>query len=122
MTTPWQTHPISDVSTEWTMPDITFGLLPESRSPYDARLSRAVEGDSADHAHPAGRVPIDPREEAEEAGSPPVAQAKLDRCRQRLLDGTYEALPEPLRQYLVERITPDAAQRHIAASARAAEE
>lgn len=104
------------------MPDITFGLSTESRSPYDARLNRAVDGDTVDVVQSVRMVSIDTPEKADYAGAPPVAQAKLDRCRQRLLDGTYEALPEPLRQYLVERITPDAAQRHIAASARAAEE
>jgi endonuclease YncB( thermonuclease family) len=104
------------------MPDITFGLSAQSRSPYDARLSRTVDGDTVDVVQPVRMVSIDTPEKAEYAGSPPVAQAKLDRCRQRLLDGTYEALPEPLRRYLIERITPDAAQRHIAASVRAAEE
>jgi len=104
------------------MPDVTFGLSPETRSPYDARLSRAVDGDTVDIVQPVRMVSIDTPEKAAYAGPPQVAQGKLDRCRQRLLDGTYEMLPEPLRQYLIARITPDAAERHIAASMRAAEE
>jgi hypothetical protein len=39
----------------------------------------------------------------------------LDRCRQWLQDGTYAALPGGLREYLVGRLTADAAERHIAA-------
>lgn len=104
------------------MPDITFGLASQSRTPFDARLSRAVDGDTVDIVQPVRMVSIDTPEKAEYAGVPSVAQVKLDRCRQRLLDDTYIMLPEPLRQYLIDRITPDAAQRHIAASARAAEE
>lgn len=104
------------------MPDITFGLSPNTRPPYDARLSRGVDGDTVDIVQPVRMLSIDTPEKAEYAGSPRVAQGKLDRCRQRLLDGTYEMLPEPLRQNLVGRITPDAAERHIAASVRASEE
>jgi hypothetical protein len=46
---------------------------------------------------------------------PPTAQAKLNRCRDRLQDGTYAAVPDGLRDFLVGRLTPDAAERHIAA-------
>jgi hypothetical protein len=49
------------------------------------------------------------------AGLPPTAQAKLNRCRDRLQDGTYAAVPAGLRDFLVGRLTPDAAERHIAA-------
>jgi hypothetical protein len=60
-------------------------------------------------------VSVDTPEKQHYAGLPPTAQAKLDRCRQRLQDGTYAALPDSLREYLVGRLTPDAAERHIAA-------
>ncbi len=43
-------------------------------------------------------------------GSPTTAQATLERTKARLLDGTYDALPQELRAYLVSRITPDAAR------------
>ena len=42
-------------------------------------------------------------------------------CCQRLQDGTYQNLPEALRTYLVERLTQDAAERHINASIRASQ-
>ncbi|WP_157099756.1 hypothetical protein [Microbispora sp. ATCC PTA-5024] len=53
-------------------------------------------------------------------GSPAMAQALLDRTRARLLGGTYDVLPAGLREYLVARITSDAAQRHQAAGEAAA--
>jgi hypothetical protein len=45
----------------------------------------------------------------------PPPRPPLNRCRRRLQDGTYNALPEQLRDYLIERLTPDAAERHIGA-------
>ena len=47
-----------------------------------------------------------------------TAQAKLDLCRQRLQDDTYQDLPQALRTCLVERLTQDAAERHINAGSR----
>jgi endonuclease YncB( thermonuclease family) len=64
-------------------------------------------------------VSVDTPEKAQYAGKPETAQPKLDRTRQRLTDGTYDALPADLRDYLVDKLTPDAAARHIAASDRA---
>jgi endonuclease YncB( thermonuclease family) len=64
-------------------------------------------------------VSVDTPEKQHYAGLPPTAQATLNRCRTRLQDGTYDALPAGLREYLVQRITPDAAERHIAAGQRA---
>lgn len=55
-------------------------------------------------------------------GSPPNAQATLDRCRQRLVDGVYDDIDEGLRAHLLARLTPDAAQRHLTAGGRANEE
>ncbi|MEV6275486.1 hypothetical protein [Nocardia sp. NPDC051832] len=54
-------------------------------------------------------------------GSPPTAQAALERAKTRLEDGTFDALPKDLRDYLVGRITADAAQRHLGAGKAAAD-
>ncbi|MFI6789797.1 hypothetical protein ACIBG4_20985 [Nonomuraea sp. NPDC050383] len=59
--------------------------------------------------------------ESEYGGSPPTAQATLERAKVRLQDGTYDALLQDLRDYLIARITPDAAQRHLTAGKLAAE-
>jgi hypothetical protein len=69
---------------------------------------------------PVPGVSVDTPEKAEYAGLPPTAQAKLDRCRQRLQDGTYQQLPQT--RYLIERLTQDAAERHINAGIRASQE
>jgi hypothetical protein len=86
------------------------------RTLRDARphtLSRIFDGDTPGHRptrpHGLGRHPRESRVRR----AAPTAQAKLDRCRQRLQDDTYQNLPEALRTYLVERLTQDAAERHI---------
>lgn len=72
-----------------------------------------TDGDTLVIDQPVRMVSIDTCEKARYAGGPPVAQAKLDRCRQRLTDGTFAALPAGLRDHLAARLTPDAAKRHI---------
>lgn len=64
-------------------------------------------------------VSIDTPETKFENLTPVTAQAALERAKARLQDGTYDALPEPLREYLTTRITSDAAQRHIDAGLKA---
>lgn len=66
-------------------------------------------------------VSVDTPEKAGFAGAAPVAQPKLDRCRQQLRDGTYAALPDDLRSHLLQRLTPDAADRHITAGVQASQ-
>ncbi|TDD44993.1 hypothetical protein E1286_25435, partial [Nonomuraea terrae] len=50
-----------------------------------------------------------------------VGVGRLGKHKARLRDGTYNALPQDLREYLTARITPDAAQRHPSAGKLAAE-
>jgi hypothetical protein len=49
------------------------------------------------------------------AGLPPTAQTTLQPLPPTLADGTYNALLTQLRDYLICRLAPDAAERHIAA-------
>ena len=66
------------------------------RTLRDARphtLSRISDGDTPVIDQPVHMVSVDTPEKAEYAGLPPTAQAKLDRCRQRLQDGTYTEPP-----------------------------
>jgi endonuclease YncB( thermonuclease family) len=81
-----------------------------------------TDGDTLVIDQPVRMVSIDTCEKAGYAGGPAVAQAKLDRCRQRLQDGTLDALPQGLRDHLAERLAPTAAQRHIDAGIRATAE
>ena len=103
------------------MPSVSFGFTPASRRPYDAPLLRGVDGDTVNIDQAVRLVSID-TPESKLGGSADTAQATLDRCRQRLVDGTYDQIEAPLRQHLIDRLTDDAAQRHLKAGARAAEE
>jgi endonuclease YncB( thermonuclease family) len=99
---------------------IDLGFVGPSRAAQDYRLLSVTDGDTPNIAMAIRMVSID-TPESEFGGAPATAQAALDRTRARLLDGTYDALPQDLRDYLVSRITPDAAQRHQAAGKAAAE-
>ena len=102
------------------MPSVSFGFTPATRRPYDAPLLRGVDGDTVNIDQAVRLVSID-TPESKLGGSADTAQTTLDRCRQRLADGTYDQIEEPLRQHLIDRLTDDAAQRHLKAGARAAE-
>jgi hypothetical protein len=60
-------------------------------------------------------VSCDTPEKAQYAGKPEISQPKLDRCKTRLENGFYNVLPQQLRNYLIERLTSDAADKHISA-------
>jgi endonuclease YncB( thermonuclease family) len=79
-------------------------------------LVRASDGDTLTVEQPIRLVSCDTPEKAHYAGAPVTAQPKLDLCRQRLESGFYDALPGALRDYLIGKLGPDAAQRHIAAA------
>lgn len=79
-----------------------------------------ADGDSLHIEQPVRLVSVDTPEKASYAGKPERSQPKLDRTRERLLNGFFGVPPE-LVTYLAERLTPDAAQRHIEASLDASE-
>jgi endonuclease YncB( thermonuclease family) len=85
------------------------------RSAQPRQLARTSDGDTPVIDQPVRMVSVDTPEKQHYAGLPPTAQTTLNRCRRRLQDGTYDALPTQLRDYLIGRLTPDAAERHIAA-------
>lgn len=99
---------------------VELGFVGPSLRANDYRFLEVTDGDTPIIAMSIRMVSID-TPETHYGGSPPTAQAALDRTRARLLDGTYDALPADLRDYLVARLTPDAAQRHQAAGKLAAE-
>jgi endonuclease YncB( thermonuclease family) len=94
---------------------VAFDFPRTIRPAKPRQLARTSDGDTPVIDQPVRMVSVDTPEKQHYAGLPPTAQAKLDRCRQRLQGGTYAALPDGLREYLVGRLTPDAAERHIAA-------
>jgi endonuclease YncB( thermonuclease family) len=93
-----------------------YAFNPTTKKSAGHRLVRSSDGDTLLIEQPIRMVSCDTPEKAPYAGGPPIAQPKLDRCRQRLQDGFYAALPVELRNYLIAKLTPDAAQRHIAAA------
>ncbi len=103
------------------MAEIALGFRPDTRRVYDAPLLRGVDGDTVNIDQSVRMVSID-TPESHFGGSAPTAQATLDRARQRLEAGDYEAIGQRLRDYLIARLTPDAAQRHLGAGARAGAE
>ena len=82
------------------------------------RLYSVSDGDTPSILQPVRMVSTDTPEKAGYAGKPEIAQPKLDKCRQRLLDGFYPAIPDGFSDYLVDRLDAGAA-RHIAAGEQA---
>lgn len=99
---------------------VDLGFVGPSRPAQDYRFVKVTDGDTPVIEMSIRMVSID-TPESRLGGSPPTAQATLDRARTRLSDGTYDALPQDLRDHLIARITPDAAQRHLTAGKLAAE-
>jgi endonuclease YncB( thermonuclease family) len=93
-----------------------YAFNPTTRKSAAHRLMRPSDGDTLVVEQPIRMVSCDTPEKAQYAGAPPTAQPKLNLCRQRLQNGFYGALPADLRNYLIGKLTADAAQRHIAAA------
>ena len=93
-----------------------YAYSPVTRGANPRGLVRFSDGDTLVVQQPLRLDSCDTPEKAQYAGGPTVSQPKLDRCRQRLVGGFYDALPAALRAYLVEKLTPDAAQRHVTAA------
>ncbi len=103
------------------MAEIALGFEPDTRRVYDAPLLRGVDGDTVNIDQSVRMVSID-TPESHFGGSAPTAQATLDRARQRLEAGAYDVIGHELRDYLIGRLGPDAAERHLSAGVRAGEE
>lgn len=82
-------------------------------------LLRSSDGDTPVVDQPVRMVSVDTPEKAGYAGKAETAQPVLDRCRARLESGDLRDAPDELRTHLLERLTPDAAARHIEAGNRA---
>ncbi|GAA2434017.1 hypothetical protein GCM10010191_55470 [Actinomadura vinacea] len=99
---------------------VTFDFPRTDRAAASRVLVDHSDGDTSVIEQPIRMVSVDTPEKAAYAGKPSTAQPKLDRCRARLADGTFDQLiPDGLREHLLDRLTPDAAARHIAAAERA---
>jgi endonuclease YncB( thermonuclease family) len=101
------------------MPPIVDFNFTNSQRPQPRQLFRASDGDTPVIEQPVRMVSCDTPEKSGYAGKPLVSQPKLDTCRQRLESNFYNAIPQPMRQYFIERLTADAAEKHIAAGEEA---
>ena len=103
------------------MPDLieNYAYHPVSHTAQPRDLLQISDGDTPVIQQPIRMVSCDTPEKAGYAGKPEKSQPKLDRCRSRLDSGFYPDIPEPLCDYLIARLTPDAAEHHIDAGNRA---
>jgi endonuclease YncB( thermonuclease family) len=99
---------------------VDLGFVGPSRPVNDHRFLEVTDGDTPNIAMAVRMVSID-TPESQLGGNPVTAQATLERAKARLQDGTYNALPAELRDYLIGRITSNAAERHLAAGKAAAQ-
>lgn len=96
-------------------PKINFDYPIISRPPARRQLYRVSDGDTPVIEQPIRMVSCDTPEKAGYAGKPETSQPKLDLCRERLENGDYDVLPQELREYLINKLSDDAAERHILA-------
>jgi endonuclease YncB( thermonuclease family) len=104
------------------MPNACLPFTPETRRAAARKLLRSSDGDTPVIEQPIRAVSCDTPEKGGYAGNPPISQPKLDRCRDRLCAGFFPGMPVELAGYLANKITADAAERHIEAAVRASEE
>lgn len=97
-------------------PEVDFQFSRTTRPAKDRKFLRIIDGDSPVVEQSIRMVSCDTPEKSNYAGKPETAQPKLDLCRDRLEDGFYDDIPEPLRDYFLSKLTPDAAERHINAA------
>lgn len=92
---------------------VNFNYNRNIRKATSKKLIQTSDGDTPIIEQPIRMVSCDTPEKAQYAGKPERSQPKLDTCKQRLENGFYNLLPEELCDYLVEKLTNDAAQKHI---------
>jgi endonuclease YncB( thermonuclease family) len=97
-----------------------FKFARTTRAAAPRKLLRSSDGDTPVIEQPIRMLSCDTPEKSGYAGPPVAAQRRLEICRQRLAGDFYAtALPKGLRRYLLARLGPDAAERHITAGERA---
>lgn len=95
--------------------EVNFNYNRNIRPAEPRALIRVSDGDTPVIDQPVRLVSCDTPEKAGYAGRPEISQPKLNSCRQRLEDGFYTEIPINLRNYLLDRLTEDAATKHISA-------
>lgn len=99
---------------------MNYKLPPPSFNVSPKKDISAPDGDTIKIEQPLRMVSCDTPEKEKPFGTAPVAQAKLNTTRQRLQSGFFP-IPPGLSSYFVDRITADAAKRHIDAGKNASD-
>lgn len=73
----------------------------------------APDGDTIKIEQPLRMVSCDTPEKEKPFGKAATVQPKLNKCKQRLQQNFFPAIPKGLAKYLAGKITADAAKRHI---------
>ncbi len=102
--------------------EVTYQFKPTAQRAARRRWLDNSDGDTPNIRQPIRMVSIDTPEKSGYAGGPAKSQPKLDKCRERLQSGFYPNIPDQFRDYLLAKLTDDAAARHVDAADRATEE
>ena len=94
---------------------VNFDFKRNTRSRTSKKLIRTSDGDTPIIEQPIRMVSCDTPEKSNYAGKSEKSQPKLNKCRERLENDFYEKIPNGLRDYLIEKLTEDAATNHISA-------
>lgn len=98
---------------------LTYKLPPPSFNVSPKKDIGGPDGDTIKIEQPLRLVSCDTPEKEKPYGKAATAQPKLDITKQRLQSGFFPTLPSGLVKYLADRITADAAERHINAGKEA---
>lgn len=104
------------------MVTIDFNFKRNIKKANPQRFLRASDGDTPVIEQPIRLVSVDTPEKNRYAGGPTKSQPKLDECKNRLENGFYDNIPKQTRDYLIAKLTNQAAQKHIDAGFRATAE
>src|SRR5512145_3213312 len=94
---------------------VNFDFERNIRAATSKKLIRTSDGDTPLIEQPIRMVSCDTPEKAPYAGKPEVSQPKLDKCKERLEGSFFNTIPQELRDYLIRKLTNNAAEKHTRA-------
>ena len=94
---------------------VDFNFKTKTSRATPKKLNRVSDGDTPVIEQPIRMVSIDTPEKAGYAGNPLISQPKLDICKSRLENGFYDDIPSKLRGYFIQKLTDNAAEKHVSA-------
>ncbi|MFN0274970.1 MAG: thermonuclease family protein [Chitinophagales bacterium] len=104
------------------VPKIKTYFKISSFRPSRKKFISAPDGDTLNIQQPLRMVSCDTPEKEGYAGKAPAAQKLLDICKERLAGEFYTGIPEATRKYLLKKLTPQAAKKHIKAGNEASKQ